>query len=78
MLEYRTLDPLRVRIETHRRYSRRPDNPAETVLAALSYEPGAALLAAVVDTVAARAAALFATAREVVDPKGYVVVSASR
>ncbi len=34
MLEYRTLDPLRVRIETHERHSERPDDVDGAVIAA--------------------------------------------
>lgn len=45
MLEYRTLGPLRVRIETHRRHSERPDDVDGAVIAAV----GCAAVDAVLD-----------------------------
>ncbi|AUG75087.1 SAM-dependent methyltransferase [Kitasatospora sp. MMS16-BH015] len=42
--EYARLDPLRTRIETHRRYSERPDDVERAALDALVLRPGEALL----------------------------------
>ncbi|WP_238010072.1 class I SAM-dependent methyltransferase [Dactylosporangium sp. AC04546] len=44
MLEYRTLDPLQIRIDTHRRYSRHDDHPDPAVRSALGYHRGLDLL----------------------------------